>query len=129
MRATNGNDDLGPRLEDHGRSLVVPGFDPDTERGVEALLAVGNGHLGTRAALEEDSAASLPMTLVAGVYDPMPPTGEPPPGPEAAPAPLVLADWASVMGHGSRSSGASKRRMPPRARWSPVGRWRSATAR
>jgi hypothetical protein len=46
MSASNGNDDLGPRLEDDGRALAVPGFDPHIERGVEALLAVGNGYLG-----------------------------------------------------------------------------------
>jgi hypothetical protein len=46
MSASNGNDDLGPRLEDDGRALAVPSFDPHIERGVEALLAVGNGYLG-----------------------------------------------------------------------------------
>ncbi len=51
-------------------TVVVEGFDPLTERGVEAVLAVANGHFGVRAALEEGGPSSNPLVIVAGVYWP-----------------------------------------------------------
>ncbi|HWC11441.1 MAG TPA: hypothetical protein VG455_09485, partial [Acidimicrobiales bacterium] len=77
-------------------SLVVEGFDPVRERGVEAVLAVGNGYIGTRAALEEHTPASFPLTLVAGTYDPIRPSEEPPPVADAAPTPIAAPDWGAL---------------------------------
>jgi len=51
-------------------TVVVEGFDPLTERGVEAVLAVANGYFGVRAALEEGGPSSNPLVIVAGVYVP-----------------------------------------------------------
>jgi trehalose/maltose hydrolase-like predicted phosphorylase len=50
--------------------VVVDGFHSLTERGVEAVLAVANGHFGVRAALEEGGQSSNPVVIVAGVYVP-----------------------------------------------------------
>ncbi len=46
-------------------------YDPKKERSREALLAVGNGYLGTRGALEESEANAInyPGTYIAGVYN------------------------------------------------------------
>jgi len=46
-------------------------YDPQKERSREALLAVGNGYLGTRGALEENDASDInyPGTYIAGVYN------------------------------------------------------------
>lgn len=44
-------------------------FDPAREPAIESKLAISNGYLGTRAALEEGSAASHPLTLIAGIFE------------------------------------------------------------
>lgn len=52
--------------------LTHDGFDPQTERGVEAALSVANGAFGVRASLEEGNPASHPLLVVAGVFVPTP---------------------------------------------------------
>src|SRR5919201_813298 len=49
--------------------LAVDGWAARREPAVEGALAVVNGYLGTRAAVEEGSAASSPATFLAGVFD------------------------------------------------------------
>jgi trehalose/maltose hydrolase-like predicted phosphorylase len=49
--------------------LAVDGWTARREPAVEGALAVVNGYLGTRAAVEEGSAASSPATFLAGVFD------------------------------------------------------------
>jgi kojibiose phosphorylase len=60
------------------RDVLVRGFDPLAERGIEAMFRVANGFFGVRGALEEGNPASNPRLLVAGVYtehaDPAGPT-------------------------------------------------------
>jgi trehalose/maltose hydrolase-like predicted phosphorylase len=56
--------DLDPRWV-----LVADGWVPRREPGIEAVFALVNGYLGTRAALEEGSDASDPATFIAGVFD------------------------------------------------------------
>ncbi|HEX5480463.1 MAG TPA: glycosyl hydrolase family 65 protein [Dehalococcoidia bacterium] len=51
-----------------GWTIHAAGFDPLCERGVEAALSIENGNFGVRAALEEGSAASHPLIIVAGIY-------------------------------------------------------------
>ena len=49
--------------------LVVDGWAAKREPAIEGALALVNGYLGTRAAVEEGSDASAPATFVAGVFD------------------------------------------------------------
>ena len=69
--------DNAPHANGQSR-IVVRGFDPLAERGVEAVLSVANGSFGVRGALEENGHASNPRLLVAGRYvahdDPLGPT-------------------------------------------------------
>jgi trehalose/maltose hydrolase-like predicted phosphorylase len=50
-------------------ALIAEGWDPKREPGIEAVFALVNGYLGTRAAVEEGSDASDPATFVNGVFD------------------------------------------------------------
>jgi hypothetical protein len=95
VSAGHGND-AGPRLEDHGRSLAVPGFDRDTERGVEALLAVGNGYLGTPRRPGGGQRRLAPAHPGRRGLRPDAADRGTAPRPGAAPAPLVLPDWAAL---------------------------------
>ena len=56
--------DLDPRWV-----MIVEGWDPRREPGIEAVFALVNGYLGTRAAVEEGSDASNPATFISGVFD------------------------------------------------------------
>jgi len=49
--------------------LVADGWAPAREPGIEGALALVNGYLGTRAAVEEGSGASTPATFLNGVFD------------------------------------------------------------
>jgi trehalose/maltose hydrolase-like predicted phosphorylase len=48
--------------------LVVDGWAAKREPAIEGALALVNGYLGTRAAVEEGSQASAPATFLAGVF-------------------------------------------------------------
>jgi len=52
-------------------SLVYNEYDPKKEKSRESLLAVGNGYLGSRGALEESEAGetNYPGTYIAGLYN------------------------------------------------------------
>jgi trehalose/maltose hydrolase-like predicted phosphorylase len=56
--------DLDPRW-----ILSVDGWLPGREPGIEAVFALVNGYLGTRAAVEEGSDVSNPATFINGVFD------------------------------------------------------------
>jgi trehalose/maltose hydrolase-like predicted phosphorylase len=49
--------------------LVLDGWVAAREPGIEGALALVNGYLGTRAAVEEGSDASTPATFLNGVFD------------------------------------------------------------
>ncbi|HEU4848766.1 MAG TPA: hypothetical protein VFT03_11245, partial [Rubrobacteraceae bacterium] len=49
--------------------MTVDGWVPGREPGIEAVFALVNGYLGTRAALEEGSDVSDPATFINGVFD------------------------------------------------------------
>jgi trehalose/maltose hydrolase-like predicted phosphorylase len=49
--------------------LVADGWVPAREPGIEGALALVNGYLGTRAAVEEGSGVSTPATFLNGVFD------------------------------------------------------------
>jgi trehalose/maltose hydrolase-like predicted phosphorylase len=60
-------------LDGDGRWLLaVEGWAPEREPGIEGALALVNGYLGTRAAVEEGSGASAPATFLNGVFDATP---------------------------------------------------------
>jgi trehalose/maltose hydrolase-like predicted phosphorylase len=60
-------------LDGDGRWLLaVDGWAPEREPGIEGALALVNGYLGTRAAVEEGSGVSAPATLLNGVFDATP---------------------------------------------------------
>src|SRR5437868_6308366 len=87
--------DIFMRSSDSRWMLEVEGFDPSLEPTIEAVLAMVNGYLGTRAALEEGSAVSRPATLIAGVFN----TPDHPQTAELeAPIPelVVAPDWSHV---------------------------------
>ena len=52
-------------------SLEYYDYDKDKEKSRESLLAIGNGYLGTRGALEETTASDInyPGTYIAGLYN------------------------------------------------------------
>ena len=56
--------DLDPRW-----LLTVDGWELRREPGIEAVFALVNGYLGTRAAVEEGSDVSDPATFINGVFD------------------------------------------------------------
>lgn len=49
--------------------LTIPDFDQELEPTIEAVFAMVNGYVGTRAAVEEGSAVSRPATFIAGVFN------------------------------------------------------------
>jgi kojibiose phosphorylase len=49
--------------------LLADGWTPAREPAIEGALALVNGYLGTRAAVEEGSGASTPATFLNGVFD------------------------------------------------------------
>ncbi len=68
-------------------TIVGDGLDLAREREAESVYAVGNGYLGTRAALaERHPRASSPATFVAGVFDSLPASS-------AVPELAVAPDW------------------------------------
>ncbi|MGC4113185.1 MAG: universal stress protein [Myxococcales bacterium] len=71
-------------------TIVGEGLDLAREREAESVFAVGNGYLGTRAALaERHSLASSPATFVAGVFDSLPSSS-------AVPEFAVAPDWTKL---------------------------------
>jgi HAD superfamily hydrolase (TIGR01509 family) len=52
-----------------GWRIEAEGFDPDRERQMESLFAVGNGYMGIRAALDSPPPGSQCDLFIAGVYD------------------------------------------------------------
>lgn len=66
---TNLQSDLFAIDNDSRWLMTVHGWEPAREAAVEAVLALVNGYLGTRAALEEGSAVSTPATFLNGVFD------------------------------------------------------------
>jgi kojibiose phosphorylase len=57
-------------IADPSWQLIEEGIDPAREREIESLFAIGNGYLGIRASIAEDSGFSRPATFVAGIYVP-----------------------------------------------------------
>ncbi|HEX8131892.1 MAG TPA: glycoside hydrolase family 65 protein, partial [Actinomycetes bacterium] len=83
--------------------LVVDGWAPAREPGIEGALALVNGYLGTRAAVEEGSGASTPATFLNGLFDtPTETAAQAAATPErqiiAAPTPelVVAPDWSRL---------------------------------
>lgn len=75
--------------------LTFDGFAPEREAQIEAVCALINGYLGTRAAMEEGSPASRPATFIAGIFNT-------PAAPQAAeleapiPELVVTPDWSRL---------------------------------
>jgi kojibiose phosphorylase len=76
-------------------ALQVDGFDPTLEPTIEAVLALVNGYLGTRAALEEGSDVSRPATFIAGVFN-VPPEPQTPELPHPISELVVVPNWARL---------------------------------
>ena len=53
---------------DPGWLLIEEGVDPAREREIEAILAIANGYIGTRASIAEGGRFSHPSTFAAGLY-------------------------------------------------------------
>ncbi|MBX0327366.1 hypothetical protein K2Z83_06710 [Oscillochloris sp. ZM17-4] len=86
---------IPPLSADPSWLFVVDGYDPDREASVEAVLAIANGYVGTRAAVDEGGPHSRPATLIAGVFD----TPALPQAPELeSPVPelVVAPDWSRL---------------------------------
>src|SRR5262245_24166209 len=75
--------------------LEVAEFDTGLEPTIEAVFALVNGYLGTRAALAEGSPVSRPQTFVAGVFNTpeRPQTAE---LDEPIPEIVVAPDWSQL---------------------------------
>lgn len=72
--------------DDPAWRLEAPGFQPALEHEVETRVAISNGLLGVRGALEQPTSASRPRTYIAGLFDT-------PPGDPAIPALVSGPDW------------------------------------
>ncbi|HEU5348399.1 MAG TPA: hypothetical protein VFU63_07280, partial [Ktedonobacterales bacterium] len=73
--------------------LDTAAYDPALEHEVESRFAISNGFLGVRASLEEQTIASRPRTLVAGLFDtPAPEPG----GAPVTPALVSGPDWLQL---------------------------------
>ncbi len=53
---------------DPGWLLIEEGVDPAREHEIEAILAIANGYIGTRASIAEGSRFSHPLTVAGGLY-------------------------------------------------------------
>ena len=71
----------------------MPGFDAHSERELESLLTVGNGLIGVRGSLEEGIEESQPATLLAGIFNRLPKTYDPPERLGECPTLVVAPDW------------------------------------
>lgn len=75
--------------------LSFEGYAPEREAQVEAVCALVNGYLGTRAALEEGGGQGRPATFIAGIFNT-------PAAPQAAeleqpiPELVVAPDWSAL---------------------------------
>jgi kojibiose phosphorylase len=70
VTAPTGRPDVFALEPEPSWQLVVDGWVPAREPGIEGALALVNGYLGTRAAVEEGgSGASTPATFLNGVFD------------------------------------------------------------
>jgi trehalose/maltose hydrolase-like predicted phosphorylase len=67
--ATRAEQDVFALTSDPRWLMSVEGWGPRREPGIEAVFALVNGYLGTRAAVEEGSDASDPATFINGVFD------------------------------------------------------------
>jgi kojibiose phosphorylase len=77
--------------------VSVEGFDPARERSIETLLALANGYAGSRDLLEEGHPACRAVTFLAGVFDPILKSPEPPTESEEAPRLICGPDWFNLM--------------------------------
>lgn len=77
-------------VDDPVWTLVQEGVDLSREREYETIFSVGNGYLGTRAALaEHNPLASSPATFLAGVFDALPSS-------QAVPELALAPDWTRL---------------------------------
>ena len=67
--ATRAEQDGFAAVHDPRWVLTAEGWEPRREPGIEAVFALVNGYLGTRAALEEGSDVSDPATFISGIFD------------------------------------------------------------
>jgi len=67
--ATRAEQDVFALTPDLRWLMSVEGWEPRREPGIEAVFALVNGYLGTRAAVEEGSDVSDPATFINGVFD------------------------------------------------------------
>jgi trehalose/maltose hydrolase-like predicted phosphorylase len=77
------------RTSDPRWVLIDEGFTLAREHEIESLFATSNGHVGTRASLEEGSELSAPATFVAGIFEHRK-------APGAVPALVRFPDWAGI---------------------------------
>lgn len=77
------------RTTDPNWVLIEEGFTLAREHEIESLFAASNGHVGTRASLEEGSELSAPATFVGGIFEHAKVPG-------AVPRLAKFPDWAGV---------------------------------
>src|SRR5215217_4392491 len=75
--------------------LTIPDFDQELEPTIEAVFAMVNGYIGTRAAVEEGSAVSRPATFIAGVFN-TPAQPQTPELEDPIPELVVAPDWSHL---------------------------------
>jgi len=75
--------------------LTLPDFDQALEPTIEAVFAMVNGYLGTRAAVEEGSAVSRAATFIAGVFN-TPAQPQTPELEDPIPELVVAPDWSHL---------------------------------
>jgi hypothetical protein len=94
--------------EDSDWHLTVSSFEPAREHEVETLLTIANGYAGTRGALEEGSPASRMGTYLAGVFDPVRQTPDPPHELSETPRSTAARPRRSSPAHGQGQPGSTR---------------------
>ena len=104
--------------DDPAWRLEAPGYQPALEHEIETRLAISNGLLGVRGALEQPASASRPRTYIAGLFDT-------PPGDPAIPA---LFRGRIGCGYACWSTACRSHSRPGRP-WHVRAPWTSSVAR
>src|SRR5699024_155599 len=77
--------------------ITIKGFNPAREPSTGALLTLANGYAGTRDLLKEDHLACRSSTFLAGVFDSILKSPEPPTETGKSPRLICAPDWSNLI--------------------------------
>lgn len=77
--------------------MTMKGFNPTCELSMGAVLTLANGYAGTRDLLKEGHLACRSDTFLAGVFDPILKSSEPPTETDKSPRLICAPDWSNLI--------------------------------